>query len=113
MKIYFKKGMLSRKFPMTVFELEDTLDRLGTDNPVVNFSISEYENPDLPKSLCRNFTADIYKLNLFAERFEKLEFTELTAFKSLLISNPECDFEDMLLMTYGLDSVMIYPCQSC
>lgn len=113
MKIYFEKGMLSRKFPMAVFELEDILDRLGTMDSVVDFRISEYENMDLPKSLCRNFTADIYKLNLFAERLEKLEFMEKTAFKSLLISNPECDFEDILLMTYGLDSVMVYPCQSC
>ncbi|MCM1228025.1 MAG: hypothetical protein NC320_11500, partial [Clostridium sp.] len=38
---------------------------------------------------------------------------EMTAFKSLLVSNPECDFEDMLLMTYGLDSVMVYPCKGC
>ncbi|GAB5085650.1 hypothetical protein Osc2_24200 [Ruminococcus sp. 25CYCFAH16] len=110
MKIYFKNGM-SKDFPMTVFELEDALDMLGTDNPVVDFRISEHENMDLPKSLCRDFTADIYKLNLFAERFERLEYPERAAMESLLASNPECEFEDMLLMTYGLDSVPVWPCK--
>ena len=55
----------------------------------------------------------IYRLNLFAERLENLEFTEMAAFKSLLVENPESSFEDMLLMTYGLDSVMVYPCGNC
>ena len=99
---------------MTVFEMEDVLDKLKQKESVVRFEISEYDNMELPTSICgKEFSADIYRLNLFAERIEKLEFTEMTAFKSLLASNPECDFEDMLLMTYGLDSMMVYSCQSC
>ena len=39
--------------------------------------------------------------------------SEMTAFKSLLTVKPESDFEDILLMTYGLDSVMVYPCSGC
>lgn len=109
MKIYFKNGM-SKDFPMTVFELEDALDMLGTDNPVVDFRISEHENMDLPKSLCRNFTADIYKLNLFAQRYESLDNAELAGMKSLLITNPDSSIDDMLLMTYGLDSVIMFLC---
>ncbi len=37
----------------------------------------------------------------------------MAAFRSLLVENPESSFEDMLLMTYGLDSVMVYPCGNC
>ncbi|GAB5085721.1 hypothetical protein Osc2_24910 [Ruminococcus sp. 25CYCFAH16] len=110
MIIYFE-NKLSANLPMTAFELQDILDRLRFADSVVDFRISEHENMDLPKSLCRDFTADIYKLNLFAERFERLEYPERAAMESLLASNPECEFEDMLLMTYGLDSVSVWPCK--
>lgn len=119
MKINLKNGeffSVSKEFPMNVFEIQDTLDRLKIpdDKPLVAFSISEYDNMELPYTLChKEFSADIYRINLFAERLENLDFSEMTAFKSLLMANPECSFEDMLLMTYGLDSVMVYPCQSC
>ena len=119
MKINLKNGqltMLTKDFPMNVFEIQDTLDRLKIpdDKPIVEFSISEYDNMELPYTLCsREFSADIYRLNLFAERMENLDFSEMTALKSLLIANPECSFKDMLKMTYGLDSVMIYPCKNC
>ena len=94
--------------------MEDVLDKLKQEELVVRFEISEHDNMELPMSICgKEFSADIYRLNLFTERLEKLEFMEMTAFKSLLTSNPECDFEDMLLMTYGLDSVMVYPCENC
>lgn len=119
MKINLKNGELtsiSKEFPMNVLEIQDTLDRLKIpdDKPIVEFSISEYDNMELPYTLCRReFSADIYRLNLFAERLGNLKYDEMTAFKSLLITNPECSFEDMLMMTYGLDSVIIYPCRDC
>ncbi len=119
MKINLKNGeflSMSKEFPMNVFEIQDTLDRLKIpyDKPIVEFSISEYDNMELPYSLCsREFSADIYRLNLFAERLGNLKYDKMTAFKSLLIANPESSFEDMLKMTYGLDSVMIYPCRDC
>lgn len=110
MKIYFE-NKLSANLPMTVFELQDILDRLRSADSVVNFRISVYENMNLPKSLCRDFTADIYKLNLFAERYERLEFPEKAAMESLLIANPDSSIDDMLVMTYGLDSVPVWPCK--
>lgn len=119
MKTNLKNGqvtILTKEFPMNVFEIRDTLDKLkiSDDKPIVQFEISEYDNMEFPFALCRrDFSADIYKLNLFAERLEKLEFMEMTAFKSMLITNPESRFEDILLMTYGLDSVMVYPCKGC
>lgn len=110
MKIYFE-NKLSANLPMTAFELQDILDRLRSADSVVNFRISVYENMNLPKSLCRDFTADIYKLNLFAERYERLEFPEKAAMESLLIANPDSSIDDMLVMTYGLDSVPVWPCK--
>lgn len=116
MRVYLKSNdyAISEKFPMTVFEMEDCLDKLKQKESVVRFEISEYDNMEFPFALCRrDFSADIYRLNLFAERLENLDSSEMTAFKSLLTVNPECDFEDILKMTYGLDSVMIYPCSGC
>lgn len=119
MKINLKNGeamSFTKKFPMNIFEIRDTLDRLKIpdDKPIVRFEISEHDNMEFPFALClRGFSADIYRLNLFAERLENLDFSEMTALKSLLKVNPESDFEDILKMTYGLDSVMIYPCSDC
>lgn len=118
MKIYLKDSKFTvyiKDFPMTVFELQDTLDqmKIPQSNPNVQFRISEYDNTSLPKDLCsKEFSADIYKINLFAERYEKLDEPNCAAFKSLLEANSENSFEDMLLMTYGLDSVPVYPCSS-
>lgn len=119
MRITFINGEISlftKEVPMNIFEIRDTLDRLKIpdDKPIVDFEISEYDNMEFPFALCRrNFSSDIYRLNLFAERMENLDLSEMTAFRSLLIANPESSFEDILKMTYGLDSVMIYPCSDC
>lgn len=115
MKIYLKDGnyTLTKDFPMGMFEIRDTLDRLRKfQSREVSFRLSEFDNMNLPQSLCgKEFSADIYKLNLFAERIEKLEYPEMAAFKSLLTAYPESSFDDMLLMTYGLDSVPVFPCE--
>lgn len=118
MRVHLKNNgyALSVEFPMTAFEMQDVLDRLKypAENSEVTFRIYEFKNMNLPSELYeKDFSADIYKLNLFAERLENLEFTEMAAFKSLLVENPESSFEDMLLMTYGIDSVMVYPCGNC
>lgn len=101
---------------MTVFEMQDALDRLqiSAETNVVTFQIYDFRNMNLPSELCeKDFTADVYRLNLFAERLESLAHDEMAALKSLLKSNPEGSFEEILLMTYGLDSVMVYPCKDC
>ncbi len=116
MRIYLKNNgyAISEKFPMTVFEMEDCFDKLKQKDSIVRFEISEYDNMELTASICgKEFSTDIYRLNLFAERLEKLNSLEMTAFKGLLKAKPESDFEDILKMTYGLDSVMVYPCSGC
>ena len=118
MKIYLKDGKYTayiKDFPMTVFELQDTLDqmKITKNDSKVLFKISKYDNTTLPQNLCeQEFSADIYKINLFAERYEKLDELNCAVFKSLLAAYPESSFEDLLLMTYGLDSVPVYRCSS-
>ena len=50
MRIYLKNNdyALSAVFPMTVFEMEDVLDRLKQKESVVRFEISEHDNMELP-----------------------------------------------------------------
>ncbi|MCM1008255.1 MAG: hypothetical protein NC485_10065 [Ruminococcus flavefaciens] len=113
MKINLKNGestSFTKDFPMNILEIQDTLDRLGQDSSAVNFRISEYENMYLPKSICRDFSADIYRLNLFVNRYEGLGYAEKAVFKSLVERNPACEIDDMILMTYGLESVPVWQC---
>lgn len=112
MRIYLKNNgyAVSEKFPMTVFEMEDVLDKLKQTESVVRFEISEYDNMELTMSIChREFSADIYKLNLFAERYEQLEEYQKAGFKSVLMKHPDSSIDDMLLMTYGTEGVPVYP----
>lgn len=101
---------LAKDFPMNILEIQDTLDRLGQNNSVVNFRISEYENMYLPKSMCRDFSANIYRMNLFVNRYEGLDYAEKAVFKGLVERSPACDIDDMILMTYGLKSVPVWQC---
>lgn len=107
-----KNDIIVKDFPMSVFDIQDTLDILGVPHDRnITFVIFQTENSKLPSALFnRRYTADIYKLDLFAERIEKLNNMEMTAFKSLLTAGPDSDFDDMLLMTYGLNCVPVWPC---
>lgn len=109
-----KNDILVKDFPMSVFDIQDTLDILGVPHDRnITFVIFQTENSKLPSALFnRRYTADIYKLDLFAERIEKLNNMEMKAFKSLLTADPDSDFDDMLLMTYGLDCVPVWPCSN-
>ena len=53
MKIYLKDGnyTLAKDFPMNVFEIRDTLDRLRKfQSREVSFRLSEFGNTELPPS---------------------------------------------------------------
>lgn len=55
---------------------------------------------------------EIYKLNVFAERFEHLEGYQKAGFKSVLMRNPDSTIDDMIAMTYGINGVPVYPASS-
>ena len=115
MKVHLKNNgyALSAEFPMTAFEMQDALDRLKypAGNSEVTFRIYEFKNMNMPSELYeKDFSADIYRLNLFVHRYEGLDYAEQAVFKGLVERNPACEIDDMILMTYGLESVPVWQC---
>ena len=119
MKVLFKgkNGELFPKIlPMSAIELQDIIDRVDkvTEDDVLTFRIADYDNNGVPFRLCsKEFTADIYKLNVLAEKIHSLERTEYSAFCGLLEAYPPKDIDDVLQMCCGAGSIPIYPCNNC
>ena len=84
MRVHLKNNgyALSAEFSMTVFEMQDALDKLQIppETRAVTFQIYDFRNMNLSSELCeKEFTADIFRLNLFVERLENLDDTEMAA----------------------------------
>lgn len=99
-------------FPISTMRLGDVLDRINIQSGAeVRFRFPRYEFCDLPDCvLDRHYTADIYKLNLFVDRYEQLEDGEKAVFKSVLLEHSHSTIDDMLMMTYGIENVTVFPC---
>ena len=115
MRIYIEYGDKRQgfAFPMSPMKVRDVLDRMNIQNgSEVKCRFSSYDQEKLfGAEQNRWYTADIYKLNLFAERYEvELEYSEQAALKSVLREHPDSSIDDMLLMTYGIESVTAIPC---
>ena len=115
MRIYIEYGDKRQgfAFPMSPMRIRDVLDRMNIQNgSEVKCRFSSYDREKLfGAEQNRWYTADIYKLNLFAERYEvELEYSEQAALKSVLREHPDSSIDDMLLMTYGIGSVPTIPC---
>ena len=115
MRIYIEYGDKRQgfAFPMSPIRIRDVLDRMNIQNgSEVKCRFSSYDREKLfGAEQNRWYTADIYKLNLFAERYEvELEYSEQAALKSVLREHPGSSIDDMLLMTYGIGSVPTIPC---
>lgn len=94
-------------FPMHVFQLKDTMDRihqLDGSTRVRGLFVGDGKVP-LPELKGKEFAADIYELNLFADRVEHFSGEECAAFRSLVIQNPDAPFEKLLRLTFELESV--------
>ena len=92
MRVHLKNDgyALSAEFPMTVFEMQDALDKLQIPPEVrtVTFQIYDFRNMNLSSELCeKEFTADIFRLNLFVERLENLDDTAVNWAKRSLKTN--------------------------
>ena len=100
--------------PVSAINLQDILDRMNVqDGREIDFMFSKYDMVDLPADvLDKWYKADIYKLNVFAERFERLEGYQKAGFKSVLMRNPDSSIDDMIAMTYGIDCVPVYPAKN-
>lgn len=115
MRIYIEYGDKRQgfAFPRSPIQIGDVLDRMNIQNGTgVKFRFSSYDREKLFGTKQNKwYTADIYRLNLFAERYEvELEYSEQAALKSVLREHPDSSIDDMLLMTYGIGSVPTIPC---
>ena len=100
--------------PVSAIHLQDILDRMNVqDGREIEFMFSKYDMVDLPADvLDKWYKADIYKLNIFADRFQRLEDHQKAGFKSVLMRNPDSSIDDMIAMTYGIDCVPVYPAKN-
>ena len=97
--------------PISAIHVQDILDRMNVQSGrEIEYKFSNYDLVDLPANVLDKWhKADIYKLNVFAERFEQLEKYQKAGFKSVLMRNPDSSIDDMIAMTYGVDCVPVYP----
>lgn len=101
---------MSWGLPVSAINLQDILDRMNVQSGrEIEFMFSKYDMVDLPANvLDRWYRANIYKLNVFADRFQRLEDHQKAGFKSVLMRNPDSSIDDMIAMTYGIDCVPVY-----
>ena len=97
--------------PVSAIHVQDILDRMNVQSGrEIEYKFSNYDMVDLPANVLDKWhKADIYKLNVFAERFERLEKHEKAGFKSVLMRNSDSSIDDMIAMTYGIECVPVYP----
>ena len=102
---------MSWGMPVSAINLQDILDRMNVQSGrEIEFMFSKYDMVDLPANILDKwYKADIYKLNVFADRFQRLEDHQKAGFKSVLMRNPDSSIDDMIAMTYGIDCVPVYP----
>ncbi|MBP3267866.1 MAG: hypothetical protein J6M07_06060 [Ruminococcus sp.] len=105
---------MSWGMPVSAINLQDILDRMNVQSGrEIEFMFSKYDMVDLPANILDKwYKADIYKLNVFAERFQRLEDHQKAGFKSVLMRNPDSSIDDMIAMTYGIDCVPVYPAKN-
>ncbi len=105
---------MSWGMPVSAINLQDILDRMNVQSGrEIEFMFSEYDMVDLPANILDKwYKADIYKLNVFADRFQRLEDYQKAGFKSVLMRNPDSSIDDMIAMTYGIDCVPVYPAKN-
>ena len=104
--LFFNRMQQPENFPVSVLKLQDILDRRQTpqDESTVVFSFED----SLPYKLKRKtFSADIYRLNVFAQYYEQLTDAKKAVFSAVVDSMEINDFEDIFLLTYGLDAVPV------
>lgn len=100
-------------FPREVLELQDILDRMHCTpgESQIDFEICDWQPEYMPLYSLYDcvFRADIYKLNLFVQRYEAMSEQEQVVYGAVLSRNKPQSFGMILKMTYGLDSVPVIP----
>lgn len=106
---YDDKYSITVNLPVSPPELYDILDKVGSDNYCnVYMNIDDERLPEIMRD--GGFYDDIFKLNLLAQRLEKLSQAELAGFTAVLLAHDDYNLNDLILVTYGLDAYPVYPC---
>ena len=106
---YNDKYSITVNLPVSPPELYDILDKVGSDNYCnVYMNIDDERLPEIMRD--GGFYDDIFKLNLLAQRLEKLSQAELAGFTAVLLAHDDYNLNDLILVTYGLDAYPVYPC---
>ena len=77
--------------PVSAIHVQDILDRMNVQSGrEIEYKFSKYDMVDLPADvLDKWYKADIYKLNVFADSFQRLEDHQKAGLKSVLMRNPD------------------------
>ena len=96
--------------PANQFELRDILEKLRlSDDKAEIHAVIRGDNA-VPELNNKRLTADIYRLNFLADRLENTVSPDIYAMRGLVKMETEYDVDELILMTYGLDSVPVIPC---
>lgn len=108
---YDDKHEIEVTLPAEPLELYDILDRLDVKNRLGNvyIRIDKVEERIPPYLRDSGFYDDIFRLNLFAARLESLSDAETAGFTAVLLDKEDYNITDLLLVTYGIQTIPIYP----
>ena len=111
---YDDKYEIDVKLPAESLELYDILDRLDVKNKFGNvyIRIDKGEERIPPHLRDSGFYDDIFRLNLFTARLESLSDAEAAGFTAVLLDKEDYNITDLLLVTYGIQTIPIYPCKN-
>ena len=116
LKLMHDEEVLEIAFPRETLELQDILDRMhcAPGESQIGFEFCDWQSDYMPmRSLYEQvLRADIYKLNLFVQRYEAMSEQEQAVFGAVLSRHKPQSFGQILKMTYGLDSVPVIPAKS-
>lgn len=98
--------------PANQFELKNVLEKLRVYDDRTEIHAVIRGKSAVPELTRKRMTADIYKLNLLADRLENAVCPDIYAMRALVKTGSEFDVDELILMTYGLDSVSVCPCSN-
>ena len=115
MKISATNGKFTSNIylPAHPFVIRDELDKLrADDDTLLQIRITDCDEVEALEGM--ELTADLRKMNVFAERIEQLDLDSASKpdiqMAALLKVNPDRSIDDLIRMTYS-DSIPAYPCR--
>ena len=100
--------------PTHPFVIRDELDKLrANDDTKLQIRVTDCDEVEALEGM--ELTADLWKMNVFAERIEQLDLNSPSKpdiqIAALLMDKPERTIDELIRMTYS-DSIPVYPCKN-